>query len=1371
MRWIVRGVAALALLLLLAAGVLHWWVLPRIDHFRPRLEQLASQALAAPVRIGALHAQADGLLPAIALQDVQVQDTQGRAALAVPRVLVAFSVLSLARGGLEQLVIDGADLELRRTLDGRLLVAGLDVSGDGSSSQDTAAADWFFAQPEFILQNGRLRWVDEGRPHAPPVQLNQVQLVVRNGRGHHQMRLDATPPPSWGAPFTLVGRFRQPFFSSPGYWREWSGQLYADFQRVDVSQLHHHADLMADLGADLYSGHGALRAWADIQKGRLDGITADLALAGVSVRLAPELAPLAFQRLGGRLRWQDASADRPLEVATENLHFIDADGLRWPGGNLQLSLRDASHGTSAGGRLSGTQLDLGALSHIAQRLPLPPEVHQRLAAHAVQGRLTRLEAHWQGPLQTPHDWGVQAHIEGLHTAAVPAPPRPDGTPVEGLPGIEGAQLSLQANPKGGQATLDIRQGALTLPGVFEQPRLPFDELHAQASWRVQGQALQADITQLTLRNADTHGSLSAQWRSYADKQGAERFPGTLDLSGTLQQADAARIWRYLPLAVAADARRYVQEAIKKGQARDVQVRVKGDLRHIGLRRPPPGTEFRFAGAVHDITLAYVPPRLQPAGQKPWPAFEGLNAQLTLEHASLAVDKASTRVQGHPGWVFDPVQVRIADLGDTTVAVQASGKGPLPAALGIINHSPLDTITNQALARAQASGPATLALKLNLPVNRINDSTVDGLLTLHGSNSLRITPDTPQLTQASGGVAFDHKGFYLRNVQAQALGGPIHLSGGSLPAAEVPPGAPATRLQARGSASAEGLRSATAWSPLPELAASASGSAAYEVEVGLRAGEPDLRVTSDLRGLAFDWPAPFNKPADAAWPLRYESGPQPGDARRQHIRVSLADRLELGYQRDTASGRVLRGAIVAGAGALPRWQWPERDGVVSAHVSAPRLHAMQWLGALGQLGGEATADAAPSDFLPTTWRLQADVLQTDGRDIHAVRANGSRSGRTWRGQLQARELAGQFSYDEGPPNIPGSLQARLRHLHLPATDAPAGDVLAAADPAMELPALDVQADSFELGGKTLGRLQVKARHSRQNGLQRWELQSLHLNSPDADLSARGHWLGARGSAGQTLLDFELALQDAGRLLTRLGQPDALARGRGQMLGTLRWDGAPFVPHYPSMSGQLALDVGAGQFLKADAGAAKLLGVLSLQALPRRLSLDFRDVFSSGFAFDFIRGEVQVEKGKARTDNLEMKGANAAVLLQGQADLVHETQDLRVLVVPNIDAGAAALAAAAINPALGLGTFVAQLVLKGAINRAATRQFHIGGSWSQPEVTPIKQNTAEATTPAPAASAASAPASASAPAATPAASAASATSTLWPPASAASESAAP
>jgi uncharacterized protein YhdP len=133
----------------------------------------------------------------------------------------------------------------------------------------------------------------------------------------------------------------------------------------------------------------------------------------------------------------------------------------------------------------------------------------------------------------------------------------------------------------------------------------------------------------------------------------------------------------------------------------------------------------------------------------------------------------------------------------------------------------------------------------------------------------------------------------------------------------------------------------------------------------------------------------------------------------------------------------------------------------------------------------------------------------------------------------------------------------------------------------------------------------------------------------------------------------------------------------------------------------------------------LGVLSLQALPRRLTLDFRDVFSDGFSFDFVRGDIKIEQGIAKTNNLQMKGVNAAVLLEGSSDLAKTTQDIRAVIVPEINAGTASLVAAVINPAIGLGTFLAQLILRRPLIEAATSEYRIEGTWENPKYTKIER----------------------------------------------------
>ena len=282
----------------------------------------------------------------------------------------------------------------------------------------------------------------------------------------------------------------------------------------------------------------------------------------------------------------------------------------------------------------------------------------------------------------------------------------------------------------------------------------------------------------------------------------------------------------------------------------------------------------------------------------------------------------------------------------------------------------------------------------------------------------------------------------------------------------------------------------------------------------------------------------------------------------------------------------------------------------------------------------------------------------------------------------------------------------------------------------IPALDIVVEDLELKGKKLGRVEVEAVNrgaqftARDSGVREWRLTKLNVISPDAHFSANGNWSAATpsGQSRKVLMNFKLDINNSGDLLKRLGMDGLIRRGKGKLEGQVGWLGSPLNLDYPSLSGQFIINVESGQFLKAEPGIAKLLGVLSLQSLPRRLTLDFRDVFSEGFAFDFVRGDVSIEQGQARTNNLQMKGVSAAVLMDGKADIALETQELRVVVIPEVNAGTASLIATAINPAIGLGTFLAQMFFRRPLTEAATQEFHIDGPWSDPRITRVERKPA-------------------------------------------------
>ncbi len=201
-----------------------------------------------------------------------------------------------------------------------------------------------------------------------------------------------------------------------------------------------------------------------------------------------------------------------------------------------------------------------------------------------------------------------------------------------------------------------------------------------------------------------------------------------------------------------------------------------------------------------------------------------------------------------------------------------------------------------------------------------------------------------------------------------------------------------------------------------------------------------------------------------------------------------------------------------------------------------------------------------------------------------------------------------------------------------------------------------------------------------------------------------------------MNFKFDARDAGATLGRFGFPGAMAAGHGALEGDIEWLGSPLDIDYPTLSGKLTLSVDDGRFLKVDTGnAARLLSLLSLQSLSRTLLFDVGRPFSEGFAYTSIRADATVAKGIMSTGNFQMTGASATALMSGTINLRNETQQLHLVVLPEIDASTAALALGVANPVLGLGAFLAQYVLRNPLSKAFALEYDIAGTWTDPTIT--------------------------------------------------------
>lgn len=1338
-------------------GVVHGIIVPRIGTWRPDLETLATKAIGIPVRIGEIRAHSKGLIPSFELTDVRLLDRSGRDALQLGRVLTSVSAPSLWRLGFDQIYIDQPSLDVRRRADGHIEVAGLDLLADTPSDDaPSAVMDWFFAQSEFAIRSGTVRWTDDLKQQST-VTLEQVDFVVRNPGRQHLIRLDATPEGGLAGRITMQGVFRSPFLTlHPGKWADWRGTAYVNMPAVDLAKMASPTRVTDQLGLQVTHGQGALRLWLDLNKGQLTGSTADLALVDVNAKFHQSAQPMQLNHFSGRV----SLTHKPdgWAVETEKLTFETARGTRWTQGNLRALYQPTRAPQQAPGELAISHIDLAALQELASALPLPARMQHWVAELQPTGEIETLVLKWVGDDQTWSSYSAKGTVKGLSLQAetLPALPTP-GTPSAGnaprpgRPGFAGATAVFEMDQRGGKATLGMRAGTLDLPGVLEEPRVPMDTATADVAWTLKHDDIQVQFHNVRFSNADLQGQASGNWRTASSSASGSRFPGVLKLDGTVTRGKGERVHRYLPLVISVDARHYVRDAILAGDARDVKFKIHGDLWHLPFDRMP-DSDFRIVAKVSKVDYAFVPSAYIEASALKWPALRQLDGELVFDRGSMSLKVSKGLVADAAGLRVARATARIADLShNAVVEVDAHIEGPLNDALGVVRRSPLSDMTARALSQTRGSGAASIQFGLVIPLARMGHTSVKGNVVLPG-NDIQISPDTPLLARTKGNVEFSDKGFQVPAATARLVGGELQFAGG------MRPGEGQIRFKGNGTATADGLRQASFLGLAAQLAHKATGNMAYTAQLQFGPAGPDIQVQSSLQGLQLDLPAPLDKAGGASWPLRYSNRtvPQtkPGVPQQEELTLDLSDGqaplLHLALLRDTSGSpaRITQGLLAVGGAAKTPPSLPTAG--ISAVIDLPRVNADEWDAALSSpaagTGSGTDMVSALTTSLPDRVNVFTPLLVSNGRTLHDLRLQAARKGPRWQGQVQAREAAGQFDYLPATGKQDAQLQARLSHVKWQTahdtstvgTPALPGTPTTLARQPQSVPALDIEVAALELDGRDLGALSLQATHKLNAAdVREWHLTRLNLKVPEAQLSGTGDWLPAAAPtraepapARRTGLNFVLDVHDSGALLARFGMPHVFKGGKGQLKGQVGWVGAPYALHTPSLTGQINLNLAAGQFLKADPVLAKLLGVLSLQSLPRRLTLDFSDVFSQGFAFDFVRGDARINQGVATTNNLQMKGPTAAVLMEGTADIGKETQDIRALVIPELNAGTASLIATVINPAVGLGSFLAQAFLRQPLIKASTQAFHIHGNWSNPQVDSVKPSPDDAATTGPA-----------------------------------------
>ncbi len=467
-------------------------------------------------------------------------------------------------------------------------------------------------------------------------------------------------------------------------------------------------------------------------------------------------------------------------------------------------------------------------------------------------------------------------------------------------------------------------------------------------------------------------------------------------------------------------------------------------------------------------------------------------------------------------------------------------------------------------------------------------------------------------------------------------------------------------------------------------------------------------------MQIDAPAPLGKATADRFPFSIKT--PLGDDRDKLIEFSYSDILRGSFQLKPGTDGLdlTRTEIHIGQSRAPS---DYTDALwIGGHLS--ELDISHWIDFYRQQ--TTTEQTSASTFPSTLIDLSVDRLSGYGQQFSDTEIHARNTAGEWHVNLDGQEARGRIQIPADLNN--GIVKLDFDHLLLGNDPQEQTDQVSTLDP-RRFPAVVLNISDLKYAEQALGQLELRS-SSIADGV---SIDEMHISNEHFNLDANGQWL-LVNQQQHSRFNIELAAPKLEGLLTHFGyEGTAIEDAETHIDLDADWPGSLTDFALEKMNGKLRLDINQGRLVDVNASAGKIFGLLSLQGLKRRLTLDFNDLFKKGFSFDSLIGSFIIENGHAYTNDLLISGPSATISINGRTGLIDQDYDQLVTVTPAV-ASSLPVASALFGPVgVGVGAVVllAEKVFKklpDTIDKVLTRQYSVTGSWDEPEVSRYKDITA-------------------------------------------------
>jgi len=1235
-------------------------MLQSVPHYGDEVEAWLSDTLGQSVTIGVMRSSWQGWRSVLVLGDVHLLDAEGRTEQQFEEMQVVTDLRQLLLSGrtaIGRIRLSGARLEVERRADGSIVLGGL---GELSQTGAGALPGWLVAVGEVELQGSELVWLD--RAGGTP----QVRLGSLNGRFHtdgmqHRLNLSARLPPT-------LGQRVQVELALSGPWdvpQKWTGDLH-----IEAGQLQLEAWLgrMLDGRVNVRQGSANAELWGRWSEGRLQ--TLDGTLAADGVHLSREFVdngsaepPLVIDELSTELRWSRVPEGWALELAA--LHLLGPSG-QWPASRARVTRRVADQGAETATHIAVSYLRVDDAAEVLRRFgPVSAGWAGTLRSMAPSGAVNDLR------LDIPASPGALRYRFDLNGLSVTATGK--------VPGLSNLTARVSGEGSRGTVRLDTSSADVTAPALEDVLTLRRLQGELEYGPNERGFGLVAREIMVADEHIDGRLRMSLQIPS---QEGQSPF---LDLQLAFEGPAMARVTRYLPM------RTYKPRLYKWLHGAFDQGRVaRGDLIFYGPLHKFPFADgaglFEARLETEDASVNYHPE---------WPAMDDVASVVVFRNTAMHVTARSGRLLDSR---VSDVTVDIPRLGRSSLQVQGAVQGDAAGLFRFIAESPLRVRYAALLRDLQLSGDSDLSIKVDLSLKSKRPARIQGEVMFRDAQ-LDLVPERLRFAKLNGMLEFGDSGLNGPDLRGRVLGVDVALSVVTVPGEAGDEGSP-TWVRVRGRFDPKTLARRF---PLP-VWDMLEGTTEAEVSLRVPAraiAEPlplDLQVRSDLAGLTVRLPQPLGKRALDLRPL------------------SVSTRLDGGSLGDigVVYGETLRARVsapVPGASASVHAHFgPGRFDVRDSpgvHLTGElqELDLSAWLelaSGSGVAGGPALATAA----------MDIGELKLAGQRIHEaeIRLEGDAAKLT--GSVRSKELEGILRIPLGVAGRDRPIDLKLGRLVI--SDLESGKPPVASLEPGSIPPLHIAADEFTVAGINLGSLLLVT--SRTERGQR--LETLRLESDDFRAEGRGIWE-VQDGAQRSEFRGDVYAEALSKLLKRLGFAGIVEDGETNISATAGWQGGPQDFSMAGVSGDLRFDIGPGRFLDLEPGVGRVFGLMNLQAILRRLTLDFSDFFAKGYSFDKIEGDFSLSEGDAYAKRLVMKSPSSSIEVAGRTGLVDRDYDQQVTVIPKVSTSLPIAGVLAGGPAVGGALLLAQQLIGSRLDRISKIRYEVTGSWNDPVIARLRR----------------------------------------------------